>query len=339
MTGATFVRAGIGDETPRVTLESVQVPVHAQLGAVRDTMARVITRDVPLLAIAAQHLLAMKGKMFRPTLVLLSSAVTGPAPERAVSVAAVVELIHLATLVHDDAVDHSVLRRGMPTLNSLFNDQTSVIMGDFLYSVALKELASEDDMLPLRVLVDATMQMTVGELRQLSTISPLDFSEEDYEFLIRAKTASLISAACRLGAMRGAPEHADALAAYGDALGMLFQITDDLIDYTEASETTGKPSGLDLREHKVTLPLIAALRTMPGPSRRRVEALFDASEPSADAVADVVAIVAESGGLDYARRRGDEYAERARSALRSVPDGPARDALDAAIFYVMERHA
>jgi octaprenyl-diphosphate synthase len=212
-------------------------------------------------------------------------------------------------------------------------------MGDFLYSVALRELSIEDDMTPIRVLVDVSAQMSVGELRQLSTVSPLDFSEDDYELLIRSKTASLISAACRLGALRGAPEHAGALAEYGDALGMVFQITDDLIDYTEASETTGKPSGLDLREHKVTLPLIAALRTMPAPDRRRVESLFEAAEPSAAAVADVVSIVTNSGGLDYARRRADEYAERARAALETVPAGAARDALEAAIFYVMERHA
>lgn len=328
----------VADDAPRITLADVQAPVVAQLDGVRDTMERVVTRDVPLLAVAARHLLAMKGKMFRPTLVLLSSAVGGSA-ESAVSVAAVVELIHLATLVHDDAVDHSMLRRGMPTLNSLFNDQTSVIMGDFLYSVALRELSVADDMTPIRVLVDVSAQMSVGELRQLSTINALDFSEEDYELLIRAKTASLISAACRLGALRGAPAHADALAAYGDALGMVFQITDDLIDYTEVTETTGKPSGLDLREHKVTLPLISALRTMSATDRRRVQTLFDAAEPSAEAVADVVSIVADSGGLDYARRQADAYAARAREALATVPSGPARDALEAAIFYVMERHA
>ena len=339
MTSASVTDAALLEgDAPRVTLATVQAPVLEQLESVRDTMERVVTRDVPLLAVAARHLLAMKGKMFRPTLVLLSSAVGGSA-DGAVSVAAVVELIHLATLVHDDAVDHSMLRRGMPTLNSLFNDQTSVIMGDFLYSVALRELSVEDDMTPIRVLVDVSAQMSVGELRQLSTITPLDFSEEDYELLIRAKTASLISAACRLGAMRGAPEHARALAEYGDALGMVFQITDDLIDYTEVSETTGKPSGLDLREHKVTLPLIAALRTMQPAERRRVESLFEASEPSATAVTDVISIVTNSGGLDYARRRADEYAARARAALATVPAGAARDALEAAIFYVMERHA
>jgi len=182
--------------------------------------------------------------------------------------------------------------------------------------------------------------MSVGELRQLSTVSPLDFSEEDYEFLIRAKTASLMSAACRVGALCGAERHVESLARYGDALGMAFQITDDLIDYTEATETTGKPSGIDLREHKVTLPLIAALRSMSPGARKRVQALFDSAEPAKpEALAEVAGIVLDSGGLDYARRRGDEYADRAREALTELPQTDARDALGAAILYVMERHS
>lgn len=301
-------------------------------------MERVVTRDVPMLADAARHLLAMKGKMFRPTLVLLSSEVAGNAMPRAVVTAAVVELVHLATLVHDDSVDHSLLRRGMPTINAIFGDQVSVIMGDFLYSTALTQLISLDDMRALRALVDASTQMTVGELRQLAGQSPLEASEEDYEVLIRSKTASLMSAACRVGALCGAEEHADALSAYGDALGMAFQITDDLIDYTEATETTGKPSGNDLREHKATLPLIWALRKMPPGSRARVEALFSSTEPDSTAVAEVAAIVVETGGLDYARQRVAEYAARAAAALVGLPRTEARAALEAAITYVMERH-
>ncbi len=148
-----------------------------------------------------------------------------------------------------------------------------------------------------------------------------------------------MSAACRVGAMCGASAHADALGRYGDALGMVFQITDDLIDFTEASETTGKPSGLDLREHKVTLPLIAALRSMTAPERARAAALFDTPEPDDDDVAEVAEIVVARGGLDYARSCAAEYAERARSALVDLPSTPARDALGAAILYVMERHA
>jgi octaprenyl-diphosphate synthase len=327
------------DASRAVSLDEVQAPVRDDLEAVREQMEQSITRDIPMLAVAARHLLAMKGKMFRPSLVLLSSHTAGTPTRDAIVVASVVEMVHLATLVHDDAVDHSMLRRGMPTINSLFSDQISVIMGDYLYSTALAQLVALGNMASIRVLVDASTQMSVGELSQLSTADPLHFSEDDYEFLIRSKTASLISAACHVGAMCGAAEHARVLASYGDALGMVFQITDDLIDFTEASETTGKPSGLDLREHKVTLPLIAALRSMSGSERASVDALLRTADPSDDHVAEVAGIVVERGGLDYARARASEYADRARDALRELPESPARDALGAAILYVMERHA
>jgi octaprenyl-diphosphate synthase len=322
-----------------VTLDDVQAPIHGDLSSVHEEMERAITRDIPMLAIAARHLLAMKGKMFRPTLVLLANHVAGTPSDDAVIVASVVEMVHLATLVHDDAIDHSMLRRGMPTINSLFNDQISVIMGDFLYSTALTQLITLDNIEAMRVLINASTQMTLGELSQLSTSEPLAFSEEDYEFLIRSKTASLMSAACRVGAMCGAPAYAEPLAQYGDALGMVFQITDDLIDYTEASETTGKPSGLDLREHKVTLPLIAALGSMSASERTLVEALFEDADPAEDDVSRVAEIVIDRGGLDYARKRAAEHADRARTALDALPPTPARDALGAAILYVMERHA
>jgi octaprenyl-diphosphate synthase len=320
-------------------LLSVQSSIKERLVAVTQEMERIITSDAPLLAQVAQHLMTMKGKMFRPTLVLLSSAVDDSATERSIAMAAIVELIHLATLVHDDAVDHSVLRRGMPTINALFSHQIAVIMGDFLYSVALTRLAGLEDMQALRTLVDASTRMTLGEMRQLSTLEPLAFSEEDYEFLIRSKTASLMSAACQVGAMCGAARHRETLAQFGDSLGMAFQIIDDLIDYTEATETTGKPTGLDLQEHKVTLPLIAALRTMSPAAKSRVEAFFRSDTPEESGVAEVIEIVTEAGGLEYARRRGEEFAERAADALAALPPSVAREALLSSITYVMERNA
>ena len=321
------------------SLQSIQASVRERLNDVTTEMERIVTGDAPLLAQVGRHLLAMKGKMFRPTLVLLASATDETPTDRAATMGAVVELIHLATLVHDDAVDHSVLRRGMPTINSLFSHQISVIMGDFLYSVALTRLVSMSDMDALRTLVTASTSMTVGEMRQLSTPNPLEFSESDYEFLIRSKTASLMSAACSVGAMCGAERHRETLVRYGDALGMAFQIADDLIDYTEATETTGKPSGLDLREHKATLPLIAALRTMSPAARQHVETFFAVSEPDDAQVAEVVDIVADAGGLEYARQRGREYADTAQQALADLPPTVARDALSSSIWYVMERHA
>ena len=320
-------------------LVNIQAPVRDGLDRVSEEMVRICVTDTPLIGEVSRHLLGMKGKMFRPTLVLLASKVEERPTERAATLGAVVELIHLATLVHDDSVDHSVLRRGMPTVNALFSHQISVIMGDFLYSRALLELVRMQDLEALGVLAKASNDMTLGEMRQLALEDPLAFSEEDYNLLIRAKTASLMSAACEVGALCGATEHRAALARYGEAMGMAFQVADDLLDYTAAMETTGKPTGLDLREHKVTLPLIAALRTMGASARGEVDAFFAATEPDDDAVARIIEIVAEEGGLDYARARGDEHAAIAAEALAPVPESEATDALRSAISYVMERHS
>jgi octaprenyl-diphosphate synthase len=268
---------------------------------------------------------------------LLSSAVEERSQARAITYAAVVELIHLATLVHDDAVDHSTLRRGMPTVNSLFSHQVSVIMGDYLYLRALKELVSLGDLEPMRAITSASNEMTLGEMRQLSAFDALAFTEKDYETLIRAKTASLFMAACEVGALCGAPRHRDALVRFGERLGMAFQVADDLLDYTEGQEMTGKPGGLDLKEHKVTLPLIYALREMSSSSRAKVEALFATSEPDDEAIAEVMAIVRDHGGLDYARRRGDQFAREAEESLADLPESAAKASLVDAIAYVVER--
>jgi octaprenyl-diphosphate synthase len=254
-----------------------------------------------------------------------------------VTLAAVVELVHLATLVHDDSVDHSALRRGMPTINSLFSHQVSVIMGDFLYSRAVVELVRSGDLEVLRVLADATNAMTVGEMRQLTSLDALGFSEEDYEDLIRAKTASLLSAACAIGALAGANEHTAALARYGEQLGMAFQVADDLLDYTSDESVTGKPCGIDLREHKVTLPLIHALRGLGAAPRREVDALFDTPEPEDAQIARVIEIVSDRGGLDYARERGLEYAHEAERALAELPETAASASLRDAIAYALDR--
>ena len=326
-----------GTDALREALREIQSPVRERLDRVTLEMWRIVAEDGALMPDVTQHLMGMKGKMFRPTLLLLASEVEERSTEAAVTMAAVVELIHLATLVHDDAVDHSVLRRGKPTINALFSHQVSVIMGDFLYSRALLELVERGDLEPLRVFTRASNQLTLGEIRQLAAVDALAFSESDYETLIGHKTAVLFRAACEVGSLCGAVAHRDALARYGERLGMAFQVADDLLDYTERQETTGKPSGLDLKEHKVTLPLIAALRTMSPAARARVESLFAAPEPTEAAVLEVVEIVSDAGGLEYARRRGEEFAQEAEEALVDLPGSPARAALDEAISYVMER--
>jgi octaprenyl-diphosphate synthase len=247
--------------------------------------------------------------------------------------------MHLASLVHDDSVDHSALRRGLPTVNSLFSHQVSVIMGDFLYSRALEALVALGDLELLRVLTNVSSQLTIGEMRQLAAVERLAFTEVEYESLIDAKTASLLGAACETGAMCGAARHRAELRRFGRRLGMAFQVADDILDYTETSSVTGKPSGLDLREHKVTLPLIAALPRLSAAGRRQVESLFATDAPTDEQIHDVVALVTEAGGIDAARRRGEQYASEADAALRGLPDTPARTALADAILYVMDRRS
>lgn len=332
MSGVLRTRSPI---TP--ALRDIQAPIHDRLEQAASDLQRIAVAEFPMLEEIGKYLLLMRGKMFRPTLTLLSSAVDGTPEPRATTVAATIELVHLATLVHDDSVDHSVLRRGMPTLNSLFSHQVSVIMGDFLYSRAMVELVRLGDLDMLRVMADATNAMTVGEMRQLTSLDALAFTEDDYEALIRAKTASLLSAACELGALSGAPRFRAQLRRYGLSLGMGFQVADDLLDYTATEAETGKPSGADLKEHKVTLPLIAALRTMPASARAEVDALFAAAEPDDEQIRRVTAIVTDEGGIDYARRRAAEYATDAEEALAGLPDSPALAALHDAIAYAVER--
>jgi octaprenyl-diphosphate synthase len=319
------------------TLSRIQAPISSRLDAVVDEIRRIVVADFDQIGEINDYLLGIRGKLFRPSLLLLCNEIGGRPGPRADTLAAIIELIHLATLVHDDAVDHSVLRRGMPTVNALWSHQVAIIMGDYLYSRSVTELTRLGELEPIRVLAEASNAMSVGEMRQLASHDALDFDEAAYYRLIECKTASLISAACELGALTGAPEFRDRIARFGHELGMAFQIADDLLDYTSDESVTGKPSGLDLREHKVTLPLIAVLPTLDAGERSDVEALFADPEPSEEAIGEVVELVRLRGGLDYARERAVEYGRRAAEALEGLPEGAALDSLRASIAYATER--
>src|SRR5258708_3104615 len=269
----------VGPQVTRASLQDIQLPVAAELDQVAGELRRIVSADFPLITDANEHLLRMRGKQFRPTLLLLSARASGAEHPRAVTLAAVVELIHLATLVHDDSVDHSVLRRGMPTINALFSHQIAVIMGDYLYSRAIVELVRLADLEALTVFARVTNEMTVGEMRQLQAHDKLAYSEDQYNHLIRCKAGGVGGGGGEGGGLRGAPPHRQALGRFGMLLGMAFQITDDLLDYTEPEAVTGKPFGLDLKEHKVTLPLIAALSRMAPLERRGVARLMDNAHP------------------------------------------------------------
>jgi octaprenyl-diphosphate synthase len=321
--------------TPK--LSQIQRGIRDDLEQVVEELRRIVLSDYPAIGELNDHLLWARGKLFRPTLLLLSNRVAERPQPRAVTLAAIVELVHLATLVHDDAVDHSVLRRGMPTVNALWNHQTAVIMGDYLYSRSISALAELGDVEHIVVLARAANEMSVGELRQLASCDALDFRELDYERLIASKTASLMSAACELGAAAGGGDYREPLARYGHALGMAFQIADDLLDFTQSEAVAGKPTGQDLREHKVTLPLIAAMREMDTAELARVQAFFATPVPTDDAIDELSALVRGHGGLEYARSRAAAYGARAADALLELPDGEPTRALHAAIAYVIER--
>jgi octaprenyl-diphosphate synthase len=328
------VPARAGLENP---LSGIQHPVRAELDLVSSRMWEIVADENPLITEVNRHLQGMQGKLLRPALLLLSNAVEESRSTVAIDHAAVLELIHLATLVHDDSVDHSVLRRGMPTVNSVFSHQVSVIMGDFLYSRAVRHLVRSGDLDALEVIANASNTMTMGELWQLSAVDRLQFSEDEYFQLNHAKTASLMSAACEVGAMCGAPSHRDSLARFGERLGMAFQVADDVLDYMEGQEITGKPSGADLRERKVTLPLIAALRRMPTSARNEVERFFGMAEPGSAAIGRVISLVVEADGIEYARRKGEQFAQEAEEIALGLPDTAARAALLELVGYVLDR--
>lgn len=318
-------------------LSAIQDPVRESLERVGDEIRRIVLSDFDDIEEVNEHLLFMRGKLFRPTLLLLSSRAAGRDHDDALTLAAVVELVHLATLVHDDAVDHSALRRGLPTVNALWTHQVAIIMGDYLYSRGVSELARIGNLEALAVLANAANEMSVGEMRQLTSYDALDFTEEDYYRLIAAKTASLMSASCEMGAIAGAPEHREALARFGHSLGMAFQIADDLLDYTGTEAVTGKPTGHDLRERKVTLPLVEALARADDGEQREIRSFFTRVDPTDDEIARMVEIVVERGGLEYASRAAEGYAVRAREALSGLPDSPATASLADAVSYAVDR--
>lgn len=323
--------------TARVQLDEIKAPVRERLDRVGQSLRGMVPSGFDALDEVGEYLFSRSGKLFRPTLLLLSNGVGDRPGDDAIRLGAIVELLHVATLVHDDAVDHSVRRRGMPTVNDRWTHQVAIIAGDYLYSRAVIEITALGRLEPIGILARAANQMTVGEMRQLILHDRLDFTRADYDRLCESKTASLFRAACELGAMSGVETYREPLADYGYHLGMAFQIIDDLLDYSETSEVTGKPSGQDLQEHKVTLPLIAALPSMDAGERVRVEELFADPEPAAGAVREVVALVVRHGGLEAAREEARSRADRARGRLERLAEGECLDALHAAVDYVVER--
>ncbi len=338
MHDAAYLSPGEGMlEAALPTLAALKAPVRDRLAAMEADLHGMIKADFGPINEISEYLFARSGKHLRPTILLLCNEVGGTPSREAVRLAAIVELMHVATLVHDDAVDHSPQRRGMPTVNSRWSHQVAVIMGDYLYSRALVEVTRMGDLDAISLLANASNRMSIGEMRQLAAQDALEATREDYFSLCDCKTASLMSAACELGALVGRAEYRNALGGYGHDLGMAFQIVDDLLDYTVATEVMGKPHGLDLKEHKVTLPLIVALPRLSARERRVVDELFADPEPSDAAVSAVIDLVSEAGGLVETQRAARSYAESASRHLERLPDDPALEILRLTVEFVLER--
>jgi len=320
-----------------VTLEHLYALIGSDMKAVDAVIRDRLHSEVVLVRQVAEYIIGSGGKRMRPALVLLAAGAMGYRGRHHHDLAAVVEFIHTATLLHDDVVDESDLRRGRNTANAMFGNAASVLVGDFLYSRAFQMMVEVDDMRVMRVLSDATNVIAEGEVLQLMNCHDADVDERRYLQVIRYKTAKLFEAAAQLGAILGgaAPEVERALADYGMHLGTAFQLVDDVLDYSGLEGDTGKHLGDDLAEGKPTLPLIYVLQNgTPEQSacvRRAIE------EGGRDDFPAVLAAIQTSGALAHARRQAAHEAELARAAIRNLNNTNYREALLQLTFFAVER--
>ncbi len=321
----------------RVSLSDVQRPVRDDLAAFDVYFRDAMKSQVRLLDLVTRYVLRQKGKRLRPTLVLLAARTVGTVTEKTYRAAALVELLHTATLVHDDVVDEAERRRGLLSINVLWKNKVGVLLGDFLLSRGLLLALDHHDYSTLHITSDAVRRMSEGELLQIEKTRHLDIDEETYFRIISDKTASLISA-CTMAGAQSATDDADAVARFrlfGEKLGLAFQIRDDLFDF--GADDVGKPLGIDLQEKKMTLPLIYALRSAEKAERRQILRIVRKSKKTKDDVLHVNAFVEARGGLAYARRAMQELADEARQLLFTFDPSPARTALLDLTSYTVQR--
>ncbi|MCS7036486.1 MAG: polyprenyl synthetase family protein [Saprospiraceae bacterium] len=320
-------------------LEDIKQPILTELATFEKRFRDSMRSDVPLLDRITWYIVRSKGKQVRPMLVLLSARLFGAINEASYTAAALVELLHTATLVHDDVVDDAHQRRGFFSINALWKNKIAVLVGDFLLSKGLLLSIQQQQFQLLEIVSRAVKEMAEGELLQMEKARRLDIEEDIYYDIIRQKTASLIAAACSAGA---ASTTADAdmierLRLFGEKMGMAFQIRDDLFDFGEDVDI-GKPTGIDIKEKKMTLPLIYALHTADRSVRRRIINIVRNESEKAEKVAEVIQFVRQSGGLAYAQEAMRRFRREALEILHGTPDNDARTALRDLLFFATERN-
>ena len=323
----------------RVLKERVAALVGEALAEVEAEIRRELSSPVPLIEEMGGYIAGAGGKRLRPILLLLAAGLARYRGPRAVRLACVVELLHTATLIHDDVVDQAPLRRGRPSANAQWGDDASVLVGDHLYSKSFAMLVRDNDRGVMETLARATVSMTEAEVFQLQLKRSGLTSEEDYLRIITQKTASFMSACCRIGALLGAatPAQTEALTRYGLDIGIAFQISDDALDFTADQARLGKAIGADLREGKRTLPLIAMLERVPTAEAERVRTALRRRTLEAAEIEHIRRLVLEHDGVDYARARAHAFAQAAKTDLEAFAPSEERETLALVADFVVDR--
>ena len=310
------------------------------LKRVEEQFRKDLESDVPLIRKVAEYVLSSGGKRVRPALLLLAARLCDYKGDKAVPLASVVEFIHTASLLHDDVVDSATLRRGIASANTLWGNEASVLVGDFLFSKSFSLMVAVGSLDILRVLSGATTIIAEGEVLQLLCTGELDLSEESYIGVVRSKTAILMSAACEAGAILGkvSPEKQRLLADFGMDLGIAFQLMDDTLDYIATEEQFGKSIGHDLEEGKITLPLIHTLRHCSEEERTIIAAVIEKDEMSLDDFRDVSGLVKRYGGIDYTVDLARNYIAGCTAHLAAFGQSQVKDALLELSDYIITRN-
>ncbi len=322
-----------------VALKGIQAPVVSELDLVQGEIEAFFDAPDALLQELVKYVAKMPGKKLRPTLLLLVAGLGGKASDAAIKAAAMVELVHTATLIHDDSIDRSLLRRGLPTINSLWSDRVSVILGDYLYTKAFYTLVEAENWDVVEVMSRTAHRMTIGEMLEVEQKDDITLEEEAYLRLISEKTASLFSASCEIGAILAGCDarERERFREFGQDLGTAFQITDDLFDYTGDSASLGKGIASDLTEGKLTLPIILGLREAPDDISTLVSGVLKARSVEPEAWKRLIGYLDESGTFRTCRGRAEDFANQAGERLADCQDSVFKSTLAMTVKFATHR--
>ena len=312
---------------------------RSDMSQVETHLDRYITSDVKLIPEVAHHLIDSGGKRFRPLLHLICSRLCGYSGEHRFPLAASIEFIHTASLLHDDVIDEAFIRRGKKSANNVWGNAASVLVGDFLYSKAFKLLSEIGDIRIVQLMSKMTNIMSEGEVFQLMKCGDTSLTEAEYLSIVEKKTAVLISAACGSGAILGGASQVqiEALEQYGYKIGMAFQITDDTLDYMAREEDFGKSIGKDLEEGKMTLPLIYTLAKSTQAEGDRIKSTIEKKALTPDSIRNIFALIQKSGGIDYSLERAKTFIREAQNGLKVFAESPEKEHLLAVAAYILSR--